>query len=433
MGEADGATLLVGMFYGVMLAMLLYNTLIYAVVRDASYREYVIALALLIINALALEGSGARYFWGAWPGLSVYVFWASMGLAVIFTSRFMQAYLRIEPRTTPYRVLTIVQACGVVLLFSTFVLPGASLLRVGTAVVMFSNVVSPLVVIVLAVAGSRTARFFIVSLTPFAVGVTIQMAALWHFLPTNAFTANAAYIGLAVSAVLQSLGLADNLNVERRERTRLSRLRRFFAPQVAQAILAEGVEAQLVPRRRDVTVVFTDLRGFTTFAAGAPPEEVMRVLREYHDVVGRLVTRHEGTLEHFAGDGVMIFFNAPLEVADPELRAVRMALDMRDEFERLRVEWAGRGHELGVGIGIDRGPATVGRVGTDERWNYAAIGPVTNLAARLCGRAAHGEILVSAPLRERIDGAVPARSLGEQEIKGLPHPVPVFCLEPRAA
>jgi class 3 adenylate cyclase len=432
MGEAGGATLLIGMFYGVTLAMLLYNAITYAVVRDPSYREYSIAVALFLVNALALEGSGARYLWPALPELSRYVFWTSMGLIFVFTSRFLLTYLRIEPRTTPHRTLAAVQAAGVVLLAMTFVLSAASLLRVGTAIVVVGNVVSPLVVIALAVSGNRAARFLIVALMPLAIGVGIQIAAIWRLVPSNAFTASAAYIGLALAVVLQTLGLADNLNLERQERARLSRLRRFFAPQVAQTILAEGGEQQLAPRRRDVTVVFTDLRGFTTFAAKTAPDEVMRVLREYHEVVGRLVARHEGTLEHFAGDGVMIFFNAPLEVAEPELRAVRMALDMRGEFERLRAEWAARGHELGVGIGIDRGPATVGRVGTDERWNYAAIGPVTNLAARLCGRAAHGEILLSAPVREKIDGAIPARSLGEQEIKGLPHPVPVFSLESAA-
>ncbi|MGQ0586429.1 MAG: adenylate/guanylate cyclase domain-containing protein [Gammaproteobacteria bacterium] len=433
MGEAGGVSPFVGIFYGVVGGMTLYNALIYAVVRDPSYREYVLALAALMVSATALDGTGVRYLWSAWPWLTVYVIALSLSVALVFTSRFLQLHLRMEPRTLPYRAMAVVKASGGLLAALTLLVPAERLFWVMLPFVALSNVVSPAAVGLLAWQGSRPARVLLVSLLPLALGVAIQSAATWGPLAVDALTGNAAFIGLAVAVVLQSLALADNLNTERRERARLSRLRRFFAPQVAQAILAEGAEAQLAPKRREVTVVFTDLRGFTTFAAATAPDEVMRVLREYHEVVGRLVTRHEGTLEHFAGDGVMIFFNAPLEVADPELRAVRMALDMRGEFERLRSTWAARGHELGVGIGIDCGPATVGRVGTDERWNYAAIGPVTNLAARLCGRAAHGEILVSAAVRAKVGEAVVARDLGEQEIKGLPGPVPVFSLGPQAA
>ena len=433
MGEAGGASLLVGMFYGVMFAVIVYHALIYAVVRDVSYREYVLAAMAVTVMAMAIDGTGARYVWGASPWLTRYMFPLSLGLTAILSGRFYQAYLQTSSRRAPHGLLIAVQAAGLVLIVGTAVLPDAWLEKAMRALVVFASVAQPGVVIAFAVAGSRPARFLLAATLISAIGAQVQMAAMTGLLASSPFVDHAAFIGIALAVLLQSLGLADSLGTERRERARLSRLRRFFAPQVAQTILAEGGETQLAPRRRDVTVVFTDLRGFTTFAARTAPDEVMRVLREYHDVVGGLVSRHEGTLEHFAGDGVMIFFNAPLEVADPELRAARMALEMRDEFERLRAEWAGRGHELGVGIGIDRGPATVGRVGTDERWNYAAIGPVTNLAARLCGRAAHGEILVSAPLREKLDGAIAAWSLGDQEIKGLPQPVPVFSLEPRAA
>ncbi|MGH8028691.1 MAG: adenylate/guanylate cyclase domain-containing protein [Arenimonas sp.] len=429
MGEADGSSLLIGGFYGVMLAVIVYHALIYAVVRDASHREFVMAAAAVTLVAMAIDGVGVRYVWGGWPWLASHMPPLALGLAAICTTRFYQVYLQTRSRRALDRLLMATQASGTALSVATFLLPMAWLPNAMRAVMLFASVAQPLVVIAFALAGSRSARFLLLATLVAAIGAQVQTVASMGVLALPPIANHAAFIGAAVAVVLQALGLADSLDTERRERARLSRLRRFFAPQVAQTILAEGGEAQLVPRRRDVTVVFTDLRGFTRFADSFPPDEVMRVLREYHAVVGRLVTRHEGTLEHFAGDGVMIFFNAPLEVADPELRAVRMALDMRDEFERLRVEWAARGYELGVGIGIDRGPATVGRVGTDERWNYAAIGPVTNLAARLCGRAAHGEILVSASLRDRIGSVVTARSLGEQEIKGLPQPVPVFSLQ----
>jgi class 3 adenylate cyclase len=428
MGESQEAALLVGGFYGVMLAVIVYHALIYAVVRDASYREYALAATSVMLVTMAFDGVGARYVWGALlaphSALSL-----ALGVSAILTSRFFQAYLQTRFRPMPHRLLLAVQAAGFTLVIATPVLSREWLLEAMRALVLFASVAQPLTVIIFAVAGSRPARFLLAAALTSAIGVQVQLAAMSGLLAHSPVVDHAAFVGIALAVILQSLGLADSLDTERRERARLSRLRRFFAPQVAQTILAEGAEAQLAPKRRDVTVVFTDLRGFTTFAAATAPDEVMRVLREYHEVVGRLVARHEGTLEHFAGDGVMIFFNAPLEVADPELRAVRMALDMRAEFESLRVQWAARGHELGVGIGIDCGSATVGRVGTDERWNYAAIGPVTNLAARLCGRAAHGEILVSAAVRAKVGEGVATRDLGAQEIKGLPQPVPVFSLE----
>jgi class 3 adenylate cyclase len=433
MGEAEGTALLVGGFYGVMFTVIVYHALIYAVVRDASYREYVLAALSVTAVALAIDGVGARYVWGDGPWFARHMPPLALGLAAIFTTRFYQAYLQTRSRQTLHGLLTGVQAGGIALLVANFLLPTAWVPGAMRALLLFASIAQPLVVIAFALAGSRPARFLLVATLPAALGAQVQAVAGMDILALPAVANHAAFIGAALAVVLQSLGLADSLDTERRERARLSRLRRFFAPQVAQTILAEGGESQLAPRRRDVTVVFTDLRGFTTFAAATAPDEVMRVLREYHEVVGRLVSRHEGTLEHFAGDGVMVFFNAPLEVAEPEQRAVRMAFDMRGEFERLRVDWRARGHDLGVGIGIDSGPATVGRVGTDERWNYAAIGPVTNLAARLCGRAAHGEVLVSAPVRAKVGASVPARDLGAQEIKGLPEPVPVFSLEPQTA
>jgi class 3 adenylate cyclase len=430
MGEQDTATMLVGAFYGVMLAVIVYHALIYVVVRDDSYLAYVLAAAAVTVTSMTVDGVGARYVWGSSPWLTLNMLPLALGLAAVATSHFFQVYLQTRSRPVLHRLMTAVQVCGLALIAGIWLLSRDWLSEAARALVLFASVAQPLVVIACALAGSRPARFLLAASLSAAIGVQVQIAAMSGVLSSSSVADHAAFIGIALAVILQSLGLADSLDTERRERTRLSRLRRFFAPQVAQAILAEGGEEQLAPRRRDVTVVFTDLRGFTSFAAGAPPEEVMRVLREYHEVVGRLVTLHEGTLEHFAGDGVMIFFNAPLAVADPERRAVRMAVDLRGEFARLRTEWAARGHDLGVGIGIDCGPATVGRVGTDERWNYAAIGPVTNLAARLCGRAAHGEILVSAPLRDKLDGDVTALSLGDQAIKGLPNPVPVFSLEP---
>src|SRR5215813_10070789 len=168
---------------------------------------------------------------------------------------------------------------------------------------------------------------------------------------------------------------------------RLGRLKRFFSPQLAELIVAGGAEDPLRTHRRDVTVVFLDLRGFTAFAETADPEEVMGVLREYHAEMGALILAHEGTLERFTGDGMMIFFNDPVPVENPGERAVRMALAMRQRVDDLAIGWRKRGYDLGMGIGIAQGYATIGAIGFEGRWDYGAIGTVTNLAARLCGEA----------------------------------------------
>ena len=207
---------------------------------------------------------------------------------------------------------------------------------------------------------------------------------------------------------------------------RVGRLKRFFSPQLAELIVAGGAEDPLKSHRREITVVFLDLRGFTAFTETADPEEVMAVLGEYHAAVGRLVMEHEGTLERFAGDGIMIFFNDPVPVADPAPRAVRMAQAMQCEVERLSVGWRKRGYELQMGVGIAQGFATIGGIGFPGRIDYGAIGNVTNLAARLCGEAHGGEILVSQRVCGLLDGQVGVEPRGELVLKGFQRPVPAF-------
>src|SRR5881628_1763679 len=175
----------------------------------------------------------------------------------------------------------------------------------------------------------------------------------------------------------------------------LGRLKRFFSPHLADLIIRGGADDPLKTHRREVTVVFLDLRGFTAFAETAEPEEVMGVLREYHEAVGPEIFRFEGTLERFTGDGLMVFFNDPVPCADPAARAVRMADRMRHNVGKLIEIWQRRGHTLGFGVGIAMGYATLGRIGFEGRLDYAAIGTVTNLSARLCSEAQSGQILVS--------------------------------------
>jgi class 3 adenylate cyclase len=198
---------------------------------------------------------------------------------------------------------------------------------------------------------------------------------------------------------------------------RVSRLRRFLPPQVAELILAGGDESLLESHRREVTIVFCDLRGFTAFAEQAAPEEVMGVLQEYHAALGPLVHRFEGTLERFLGDGLVVLFNDPVPCPDPAERAVRMAMAMREAVQELSAAWQRRGFALGFGVGIAQGLATLGRIGFEGRYDYAAIGSVANLGARLCAEAPDGQILVSEPVAEAVRRIVTVEPFGPMMLK----------------
>jgi adenylate cyclase len=231
----------------------------------------------------------------------------------------------------------------------------------------------------------------------------------------------------------QALQLADwNRTLEQRvveqlaELERIGRLKRFFSPQLAELIVSTGEEKLLESHRREVTVVFCDLRDFTAFSETTEPEEVMEVLREYHTALGELIFRFEGTLERFAGDGLMVFFNDPVPCPDPAARAVRMAVAMRQRVGELTGTWRKRGHQLDFGVGIAQGYATLGKIGFEGRFDYAAIGTVTNLAARLCGEAAGGQILISQRVYAAVEALAVADQVGELSLKGFVKPVPAY-------
>jgi adenylate cyclase len=235
------------------------------------------------------------------------------------------------------------------------------------------------------------------------------------------------------TVVAQSAALAEwNTTLEQRvaaqvaELDRLGRLRRFLSPQIAQLVVDTGDESFLRSHRREIVSVFTDLRGFTAFAESGEPEETMEVLAEYHLALGELVFSYEGTLEHFAGDGLLVFFNDPVPCPDAPDRAVRMAVDMRARVAELAQGWRRKGHDLGFGVGIAQGYATLGRVGFPGRYDYAAIGTVTNLAARLCAMAQADQILVSQRVRHGIVGPVDCREVGPLELKGFSRPVEAY-------
>ena len=207
---------------------------------------------------------------------------------------------------------------------------------------------------------------------------------------------------------------------------RLGRLKRFFSPSVVDLLLSGTAEDPLKSHRREIAAVFLDLRGFTAFTETSEPEDVMGVIGEYHDAMGRLVAAHDGTLERFAGDGIMIFFNDPVEVENPAAAAVRMAIAMQEHFAKLAEGWQRRGYELAMGIGIAQGFATIGAIGFEGRRDYGAIGTVTNLAARLCAEALGGQILISQRVQGRVAHFATTEPVGQLALKGFHRPVAAF-------
>ncbi len=207
---------------------------------------------------------------------------------------------------------------------------------------------------------------------------------------------------------------------------RLGRLKGFFSPELAEAIVSAGGEALLKPHRREISVVYLDLRGFTAFTESAEPEEVMAVLGEYHKLVGERVTQHRGTIEHFAGDGMMIFFNDPIPLPNAPEEAIRMTLDLQKRFTALRESWRRRGYDLHLGAGFAVGYATMGSIGYEGRWDYAAIGSVANLSARLCSEAKGGQILTNQKSLTRIETIVTAEPVGQLKLKGFAQAVTVL-------
>jgi class 3 adenylate cyclase/CheY-like chemotaxis protein len=209
---------------------------------------------------------------------------------------------------------------------------------------------------------------------------------------------------------------------------KLGRLKRFFSPQLAELILAGGADDPLESHRREITVVFLDLRGFTAFAEAAEPEEVMVALSEFHRAMGKRILEYQGTLERFTGDGLMVFFNDPLPIHQPARRAVEMAFAMQEDTLKLSARWKKKGYELGLGIGIAQGYATVGAIGFEGRIDYGAIGTVTNLANRLCDLSEPGHILVSQRVFSEVEDQVFADDLGEVIPHGFARPVRAYRL-----
>jgi class 3 adenylate cyclase len=220
--------------------------------------------------------------------------------------------------------------------------------------------------------------------------------------------------------------LAEKVSQQVAEIERMRRLKRYLSPQIAETLIQSEEDALFKSHRREITVVFLDLRGFTAFSDSAEPEEVMELLRGYHAEMGRLVFKFEGTLERFAGDGIMVFFNDPIPCEDHTERAVRMAVEMRAKVQELRAGWLKKGYDLDLGIGLAASYATLGNIGFEERMDYGAVGNVTNLASRLCDEAKGGQIVTNQKTLSKVEGLVEAEALQELQLKGFARPVAAF-------
>lgn len=430
--HAGNDSLLVGLMLGTLVVMILYNLIIWLTVRDRAYFWYVLWIGALTGLWFVFGGFARQYgnplfaFAPTLINISLAYLWGCVGL---FGGLFFREFLQIRqqlPRLDRYLWMPLFWLAVIPVLLIPFI-PYNHSIRLVVAYVILGSLLALVAAVHLARKGMRAARFFLLAfgIQLGAIAVTLLTGLIFlHFY----FSPYVALVAAAFGVTVLSLALADRFNSERRENERLTRLKDFFAPQVAAAILDDGGASLLSPKRREVTVVFTDLRGFTALAAQFEPEDVIHVLRQYHEVVVETSAKHGGNVEHIAGDGVMVYFNAPIEISEPEARAVRMAFELRVQFEALCQGWKKRGHELGVGIGMACGFATVGAVGSKGRMDYSCIGTVTNLAARLCGMARHGQILAPQQFVSRVEALASAQSLGEQELKGMPKAVAVFNL-----
>jgi class 3 adenylate cyclase len=224
--------------------------------------------------------------------------------------------------------------------------------------------------------------------------------------------------------------MAGELALSQERSERIVRLKRFLAPQVAELVEASDQEALLDSHRAEIVAVFCDLRGFTSFAHTARPEEMMGLVQEYYEALGEIITRYEATLTCFMGDGLMLLLNAPVPCPEPAMRGVRMAMEMQAAIQSVMSGWRARGHTIGFGMGLAKGPAIVGRIGYEGRSDYTAIGNVVNLASRICGAAEDGQILMDAAVAAEIGDELPLVPLGSRMLRGLTEAVTVFSVGP---
>lgn len=417
-----------GLVYGGLVSLLLFNLMLYLSSREKTYLGYSTFLLAFLVMHLTYNGHVFRWLLPEAPEVnnwahSVFIYlycFAGVVFALIFLN--LKAKLPGAYNWT----LRLLYAMGLSFIASA-VLGGyrAQVMSSILWVVLFSATALTLGLLSLQ-RRNTAATFYLNGSVAGLIGSSITALTVMGILPYSFWAFRAADFGMLLDAIMLSLALSARVTQGRR----LERLRRFFSPGVADQLLSATSEELYRPHQREIVVLFLDLRGYTAFTQKYGADEVMRILGEFHAAMGELIAVYEATLERFAGDGIMIFFNDPVEIADPAAKAARMALQMQDRFRELNTVWEQRGYSLALGIGIAQGVATIGAIGFEGRRDYAAIGNVTNLAARLCAEADAGQILVSSIMAGNIGEAAQLQPVGDLVLKGFPEPVKCFEISP---
>ncbi|WP_159602815.1 7TM diverse intracellular signaling domain-containing protein [Hydrogenophaga sp. PBL-H3] len=420
---AASEALYFGLLYGGLLSLLLFNLMLFLTSREKTYLAYCVWLAAFLVMHATYNGHTFRWVMPESPQL--YAWFSSIVIYVysFFGLVFALVFLDLKNKLPAAHVWTLRLLAVLVLSFFVTMLGGyrAHVISAIAWVVIFGLGAFTLGWLSLQ-RRNKAAALYLCASTAGLVGSTFTALTVMSVLPFSEWTFRAVDIGILIDAIMLSLALSARIA----QVQRLERLRRFFSPAVADKLLSATSEELYQPRHREIVVLFLDLRGYTAFTVKHGAEEVMRILGEFHAAMGKLVIEHEATLERFAGDGMMIFFNDPVEVSDPAKRAVVMAMQMQADFSRLNEIWGQRGYSLAMGIGIAQGMATIGAIGFEGRRDYAAIGNVTNLAARLCADAHAGQILVSSVVAREIEDEMPVTSVGALSLKGFSEPVPCY-------
>ena len=425
---AASESLYFGLVYGALLALFLFHFVLYLSSREKAYLAYCAFLAAFLAMHATYNGHLFRWVLPEFPEVSN---WAHSVLIYLYCFQglvFATVFLDLEEKLPTAYLWTrrLIYVMG--LSFVASALLGGYRAQVITSilwVVIFAVAAFALGLLSLQ-RRNAAARFYLSGSAAGLVGSSITALTVMAIVPYSFWAFRAVDFGMLLDAIMLSLALSARLGQARR----LERLRRFFSPAVADQLLAATSEELYRPHHREIVVLFLDLRGYTAFTETHGADEVMRILGEFHAAMGELIATYEATLERFAGDGMMIFLNDPVEIPEPAVKAGLMALEMQARFQEINKIWQQRNYSLSMGIGIAQGMATIGAIGFEGRRDYAAIGNVTNLAARLCSEAGPRQILVSSVVASNIEKAVRVQSIGELVLKGFAEPVKCYEIAP---
>ena len=412
-----------GFFYGALIALIAFNLTLYLSVREPMYLAYCGYVGAFVVLYTVYNGLAFGQFYREWPEFSN---WAHSLFAYLFAlSGLVFANVFLDLKNKLPRAYKVWRGFTLVMVLTFFVtLPlgyGGHARMAVNWIVVYSIFVLCLGIISLK-QGNSVAKYYLAATVAGLVGSMTTALAVLGLIPYSVPTFRAVDFGMLADAIMLSLALAERIS----RVNRLERLRRFFSPAVANQLLSASKEELYRPHHREIVVVFLDLRGYTRFTLEHGADEAMRMLAEFHAVMGELIAAYGATLERFAGDGMMIFFNDPVEISDPAVKACRMASEMMSRFESLQTTWQARNYRLSLGVGISQGLATIGAIGFEGRRDYAAIGNVTNLAARLCSQAKGGQTIVCPVVAKNIHGVLHASPLDSMKLNGYAEPVECF-------